>query len=163
MRIGNNFSNLSLCYSRKSGEHRGRRVRGDVLQIGRAENVERIFSIFSVKKSTNLSAKSWGGFIDGRILAGSLCSTSPRTRYNFCGLLWLYWIFALRNWYLTCMQILLYWWTFCMYRDLLKVDLSLCQMRSNKRLVSFAAITVSMVGKSISGMDVGNIVIVGFS
>ena len=31
-----------------------------------------------------------------------------------------------------------------MYRDLLKVDLSLCKMRSNKRLVSFAAITVSL-------------------
>ena len=31
-----------------------------------------------------------------------------------------------------------------MYRDLLKVDLSLRQMRSNKRLVSFAAITVSL-------------------
>ena len=31
-----------------------------------------------------------------------------------------------------------------MYWDLLKVDLSLCQMRSNKRLVSFAAITVSL-------------------
>ena len=29
-----------------------------------------------------------------------------------------------------------------MYYDLLKVDLFLCQMRSNKRLVSFAAITV---------------------
>ena len=29
-----------------------------------------------------------------------------------------------------------------MYCDLLKVDLFLCQMRSNKRLVSFAAITV---------------------
>ena len=31
-----------------------------------------------------------------------------------------------------------------MYWDLLKVDLSLRQMRSNKRLVSFAAITVSL-------------------
>ena len=31
-----------------------------------------------------------------------------------------------------------------MYRDLLKVDLSLRQMHSNKRLVSFAAITVSL-------------------
>ena len=29
-----------------------------------------------------------------------------------------------------------------MYRDLLKVDLFLHEMRSNKRLVSFAAITV---------------------
>ena len=29
-----------------------------------------------------------------------------------------------------------------MYRDLLKVDLFLSQMRSNKRLVSFATITV---------------------
>ena len=31
-----------------------------------------------------------------------------------------------------------------MYQDLLKVDLSLHRMRSNKRLVSFAAITVSL-------------------
>ena len=31
-----------------------------------------------------------------------------------------------------------------MYQDLLKVDLSLRQMRSNKHLVSFAAITVSL-------------------
>ena len=31
-----------------------------------------------------------------------------------------------------------------MYRDLLKVDLSLRQMCSNKSLVSFAAITVSL-------------------
>ena len=31
-----------------------------------------------------------------------------------------------------------------MHQDLLKVDLSLHQMRSNKRLVSFAAITVSL-------------------
>ena len=51
-----------------------------------AENVERIFSIFSVKNSTNLSAKSLGGFIDGRILAGSLCNISPRARHNFYGL-----------------------------------------------------------------------------
>ena len=47
--------------------------------------VERIFSIFSVKNSTNLSARSRGGFIDGSILAGSLCNTSPRTRHNFGG------------------------------------------------------------------------------
>ena len=54
------------------------------------EKVERIFfSIFSVKNSTNLLAKSHGGFIYGRILAGSLFKTSPRTRHNFWGSLWL--------------------------------------------------------------------------
>ena len=31
-----------------------------------------------------------------------------------------------------------------MYWDLLKVDLFLCQMRSNERLVSFTVITVSV-------------------
>ena len=49
------------------------------------EIVERIFSIFSEKNSTNLSARSRGGFIDGSILAGSLCNTLPRTRHNFLG------------------------------------------------------------------------------
>ena len=42
--------------------------------------VEHIVSFLSVKNSTNLSAKSLEGFIKGRILAGSLCKTSPRTR-----------------------------------------------------------------------------------
>ena len=42
------------------------------------------------------------------------------------------------------MQILLCWWTFYMYWDLLMVDLFLRQMRSNKCLVSFAAIMVSL-------------------
>ena len=41
------------------------------------------FQFFSVKNSTNLSAKSLRGFIDGSILAGILCKTSPRTRHNF--------------------------------------------------------------------------------
>ena len=44
--------------------------------------VEYIFSIFSVKDSTNLSAKSRGAFINGSILACSLCNISPRTRHN---------------------------------------------------------------------------------
>ena len=43
----------------------------DFREVGK---VERIFSIFSVKNSTNLSARSRGGFIDGSILAGSLCN-----------------------------------------------------------------------------------------
>ena len=48
--------------------------------------VERIFSIFSVKNSTNLSAKSrGGGGINGSIWAGSLCNTSPSTRHNVWG------------------------------------------------------------------------------
>ena len=54
----------------------------DFWEIGK---VERIFSTFSEKNSTNLSARSRGGFIDGSILAGSLCNTSPRTRHNFLG------------------------------------------------------------------------------
>ena len=54
----------------------------DFREVGK---VERIFSIFSVKNSTNLSARSRGGFIDGSILAGSLCNTLPRTRHNFWG------------------------------------------------------------------------------
>ena len=54
----------------------------DFWEIGK---VEHIFSIFSEKNSTNLSASSQGGFIDGSILAGSLCNTSPRTRHNFWG------------------------------------------------------------------------------
>ena len=32
-----------------------------------------------------------------------------------------------------------------MYKDLLKIDLSIRQMRSNKRFISFAAITVSLI------------------
>ena len=48
--------------------------------------VEKIECIFSVKNSTILSARSFGGFIDGRIFAGILCNTSPRTRHSFCGL-----------------------------------------------------------------------------
>ena len=52
----------------------------DFWEIGK---VERIFSIFSEKNATNLSARSRGGFIDGSILAGSLCNTSPRSRHNF--------------------------------------------------------------------------------
>ena len=44
------------------------------------------FFTFSVKNSTNLSARSQGGFSDGSILAGSLFNTSPRTRHNFGGL-----------------------------------------------------------------------------
>ena len=51
--------------------------------------------------------------------------------------------FALRNSDIACKQILLYWWTFCMYWDLLKVDLFRLQIRSNNHLVSFAAINVS--------------------
>ena len=51
----------------------------DLREVGKAE---RIFSIFSVKNSTNLSSKSRGEFIDGSILAGSLCNTSPSTRHN---------------------------------------------------------------------------------
>ena len=43
------------------------------------------FSFFSVKNSKNLSAKSRGRFINGNILAGSLCNRSPRTRHNFLG------------------------------------------------------------------------------
>ena len=54
----------------------------DFRKVGK---VEHIFSLFSVKNSTNLSARSQGGFIDGSILAGSLCNTSPRTRHNFLG------------------------------------------------------------------------------
>ena len=38
----------------------------DFREVGK---VERIFSMFSVKNSTNLSAKSRGGFINGIILA----------------------------------------------------------------------------------------------
>ena len=55
-------------------------------KLSEVEKIECIFSIFSVKNSTNLSAKSFGGFIDGRIFAGILCNTSPRTRHSFCGL-----------------------------------------------------------------------------
>ena len=44
---------------------------------------------------------------------------------------------------LACMQILLYWWTSCMYWDLLKVDLFGRHIHSNKRLVSFATINAS--------------------
>ena len=51
-------------------------------KFSEVEKVECIFSIFSVKNFTNVS----GGFIDGRIFAGILCNTSPRTHYNFCGL-----------------------------------------------------------------------------
>ena len=54
------------------------------------------------------------------------------------------WIFAVRNTDFACMQTLLYWWTFCMYWDLLKVDLFLHQMRSNNRLVSIATIVVPL-------------------
>ena len=43
----------------------------DFREVGKVER------IFSVKNSTNLSAKSRGGFIDGSILAGSLCNTFP--------------------------------------------------------------------------------------
>ena len=76
-------------------------------------------------------------------MGGSLlCNTSPRIHHNYCGLWRLSRIFALRNSDLACMQILLYWWTFCMYWDLLNVDLFLGQMRSNKCLVSFATITI---------------------
>ena len=50
----------------------------EFLEVGK---IECIFSFFSVKNSTNLSA-----FINGSILAGNLCNTSPRTRHNFCGL-----------------------------------------------------------------------------
>ena len=48
--------------------------------------VEKVENIFSVKNSTNLSAKILGGFIDGNVLAGSLCKTSPRTPHKFYGL-----------------------------------------------------------------------------
>ena len=41
-----------------------------------------------------------------------------------------------------------------MYWDLLKVDLFRCQMHSNKLLVSFAAITVSLV--SVYGISAHN-------
>ena len=44
-------------------------------KLSEVEKIECIFSIFSVKNSTNLSAKSFGGFIDGRIFAGILCNT----------------------------------------------------------------------------------------
>ena len=56
-------------------------------KLTEAKNVECIFFNFlSVNSSTNPSAKSSGSFVDRRILAGSLCNTSPRTRHNFCGL-----------------------------------------------------------------------------
>ena len=55
-------------------------------KLSEVEKIECIFSIFSVKNSTNLSAKSFGGLIDGRIFSGILCNTSPRTRHSFCGL-----------------------------------------------------------------------------
>ena len=54
----------------------------DFREIGK---VERIFSIFSEKNSTNLSARSRGGSINGSISAGSLCNTSSRTHHNFGG------------------------------------------------------------------------------
>ena len=47
--------------------------------------VGKVQSIFSVKNSTNLSAKSRGGLINGSILAGSLCNTLPKSRHNFLG------------------------------------------------------------------------------
>ena len=52
----------------------------------KAGKVEHIFSFFSVKNSVS---QGLGGFIDGSILAGSLCNTLPRTRHNFWGSWWL--------------------------------------------------------------------------
>ena len=54
----------------------------DLGEVGKAEH---IFSIFFCEELTNLSAKSQGGFINGSILAGNLCNTSPRTRHNLLG------------------------------------------------------------------------------
>ena len=54
----------------------------DLEEVGKAELN---FSIFSVKFSKNLSTKSRGEFIDGSILAGSLCNTSQSTRHNLFG------------------------------------------------------------------------------
>ena len=56
--LDNNFSNFLLCYSRKTGEHGGGESGVMCCKLTEAENVERIFSIFSVKNSMNLSAKS---------------------------------------------------------------------------------------------------------
>ena len=49
----------------------------DFREVGKVEH------IFSVKNSPNLSAKSQGRFIDGSILADSLCNTAPKTHHNF--------------------------------------------------------------------------------
>ena len=51
---------------------------------GSRESLE-IFSIFSIKSSTNVLARSRIGFMDGSSLAGSLCNKSPRTHHNFLG------------------------------------------------------------------------------
>ena len=53
---------------------------------------------------------------------------------------WVSWMFVLKNSDLALLKILLYWWTYCMYCDLLKVDFFLCQMHSYKCLISFATI-----------------------
>ena len=69
--------------SRKSGKYWGGESAVMCCDFSEVGKVEHIFSIFPVKNSTNLSAKSRGGFINGSILAGSLCNASPRTRHNF--------------------------------------------------------------------------------
>ena len=103
------------------------------------------FQFFSVKNSTNLSAKSWGGSTDERISAGTPHNTSPRTSHNFRGPQWLSRIPTPRNPDLACMQILLHWWTPRMQWDPSKADPLRRQISSNKRLVSFATITVSLI------------------
>ena len=77
-RVHNDFGYLILTYSRESGKHGGGESGVMCCDFREVRNVEPIFSNVSLKNSTNLSAKGRGGFINGRILAGSLCNTSPR-------------------------------------------------------------------------------------